>query len=81
MDNVPNSVHIISNLSKTVDLLFSELREIASQSTILKDSDTLNNYEENLHNKARSLADHITGLKIQQALTNNELKDEPKFRS
>jgi hypothetical protein len=79
MDNTSSSDAIISNLNATVESLIAEFQQIASSTQTIPDADSLEKLEIKLHAKAVKLADHMSAMKLQEALNSNELDEAEKI--
>ena len=75
MDSTTSSAAIISNFRQNVETLMNEIRHIEEAAYNLTDAESFESLESLLHQKARSLADNVAGLKLQEHLNAQANKD------
>lgn len=68
-----SSNEIISDLTGSVEYLIKHFQQIISFNLNIKDADSLEKLEIDLHAKATKLADMISALKLQEAINSDEL--------
>jgi hypothetical protein len=74
----PSSSEIISNLDGSVESIFKELQLLQSSAIDIRDADSLEKLEIEIHARATKLADIISAMKLQEALDSSELNDAEK---
>ena len=79
MDNTSSSSAIISNLNATVESLIAEFQQMALSTQTIPDADALEKLEIELYAKAVKLADHMSAMKLQEALDGNTLDEAEKI--
>ena len=73
-----SSSEIISNLSASVESLIKEFQYLPSSSIDIRDADSIEKFEIDVHAKATKLADIISAMKLQEALNSDELDESEK---
>ena len=69
----PSSTEIISDLTISVESLIKEFQQITLSNLDIRDANSLEELEMELHKKAIRLADFISAMKLQEALNCDEL--------
>ena len=68
----------ISDLNDSVENLIAELRKIRDKDIRLKNASDLENLERKVHGIAAELADKISGIKLQQSMSEKDSVEEEK---
>ena len=75
----PSSSEIISNLKATVESLITEFQQIQLSIQMIRDADSLERLEIELHAKSTKLADLMSAMKLQEVLNGDELNESEKI--
>jgi hypothetical protein len=73
-----SSSEIISNLSASVESLIKEFQYLSLSTAEIRDADSIEKFEIDVHAKATKLADLISAMKLQETLNSNELDEAEK---
>lgn len=74
----PSSSQIISNLNGSVESILKELQLLQLSTIDIRDADSLEKLEIEIHAKTTRLADTLSAMKLQEALNSDELNDAEK---